>query len=245
MAAALARYVPANYFEELENQKRKHLAEEGKIDDIRLSQAEAFFPLVVAADILHVQLKKYGGPRPTLVAVGRDQYDFLNLAWGIIDAYITEVKPGLYYRPSFTYHGMLVGTNKKIMSRDHNFNAIFLKDSEETIRDKVKGSEDGKKSDGSRKPRACPVYEILRFHIKDDPNVFEFYEACENQARSCSDCKALVAEHIIRIVGEHQQHRREKEADVDVAKYMLEQDILRETESIVEITELVRKTTGR
>lgn len=41
--------------------------------------AHVFSPLVQVGDILHVQLEKYGGPRPTLVPVGVDQDPHMRL----------------------------------------------------------------------------------------------------------------------------------------------------------------------
>ncbi len=44
------------------------------------NMTHVFSPLVQTGDILHVQLKKYGGPRPTLVPVGVDQDPHIRLS---------------------------------------------------------------------------------------------------------------------------------------------------------------------
>lgn len=44
------------------------------------NMAHVFSPLVQTGDILHVQLKKYGSPRPTLVPVGVDQDPHIRLS---------------------------------------------------------------------------------------------------------------------------------------------------------------------
>jgi tryptophanyl-tRNA synthetase len=46
-----------------------------------------FAPLVQVGDILHVQLEKYGGPRPTLVPVGVDQDPHMRLTRDIASAH--------------------------------------------------------------------------------------------------------------------------------------------------------------
>ncbi|MEM4730038.1 MAG: tryptophan--tRNA ligase [Thermoplasmata archaeon] len=55
--------------------------------DDSTSMAHMFAPLVQAGDILHVQLPKYGGPRPTLVPVGVDQDPHIRLSRDIASAH--------------------------------------------------------------------------------------------------------------------------------------------------------------
>lgn len=49
--------------------------------------AHAFAPLVQVGDILHVQLEKFGGPRPTLVPVGVDQDPHMRLTRDIASTF--------------------------------------------------------------------------------------------------------------------------------------------------------------
>lgn len=227
LATALARYVPTR------------VARKG------VSFADAFFPLIVAADILHVQLGKYGGPRPTLVAVGRDQYPFLTNAWHIIDSYITNIRPD-FFHPSFTYHGMLIGTDRQVMERGNGKHAIFLRDDETAIRKKMKRSAEGRITEkGIRKARSCPIYEILRFHVQEDPVIIRFFNECEGMARACRECKNEATEIVVEMVRRHQEAREQVENDDQVARYILEQDVLRETEAIVEITKYVMVQEGQ
>ena len=51
------------------------------------NMAHVFSPLVQTGDILHVQLEKYGGNRPTLVPVGVDQDPHIRLSRDIAQAY--------------------------------------------------------------------------------------------------------------------------------------------------------------
>jgi len=55
--------------------------------DDSTNMAHLLSPLVQAGDILHVQLKKYGGPRPTLVPVGVDQDPHIRLSRDIAFAH--------------------------------------------------------------------------------------------------------------------------------------------------------------
>lgn len=51
------------------------------------NMAHVFSPLVQVGDILHVQLEKYGGPRPTLVPVGVDQDPHMRLTRNLAAAF--------------------------------------------------------------------------------------------------------------------------------------------------------------
>jgi tryptophanyl-tRNA synthetase len=53
------------------------------------NMAHVFSPLVQVGDILHVQLEKYGGPRPTVVPVGVDQDPHIRLTRDIAAAFRT------------------------------------------------------------------------------------------------------------------------------------------------------------
>jgi tryptophanyl-tRNA synthetase len=51
------------------------------------NMAHVFSPIIQTGDILHVQLEKYGGSRPTLVPVGVDQDPHIRLSRGIAQAH--------------------------------------------------------------------------------------------------------------------------------------------------------------
>jgi tryptophanyl-tRNA synthetase len=51
------------------------------------NMAHVFAPLVQVGDILHVQLERYGGPRPTLVPVGVDQDPHMRLTRNLASAF--------------------------------------------------------------------------------------------------------------------------------------------------------------
>lgn len=55
--------------------------------DDSTNMAHMFSPLVQAGDILHVQLERYGGPRPTLVPVGVDQDPHIRLSRDLASAH--------------------------------------------------------------------------------------------------------------------------------------------------------------
>jgi tryptophanyl-tRNA synthetase len=80
-----------------------------------------YAPLVQVGDILHVQLKKYGGPKPTLVPVGVDQDPHLrltrNLAFSfrIFNVTVTkDKKVGIFIKPDENVEELLDEAEKVI-----------------------------------------------------------------------------------------------------------------------------------
>ncbi|CAG0990076.1 tryptophanyl-tRNA synthetase [Anaerolineae bacterium] len=234
MATALIHYVPNDY-----------IAKQISLDE-QISLAQLFFPLVVAADILHVQLEKYGGSRPILVPVGYDQHHFMMDAWRIMKAYIEDVHAD-FSLPSFTFHGMLMDSDKRPMSRfvengiKHASHAIFLSDDLEVIISKINDSDTGVQADGSRKPQNCPVHELLRFHESEENIVLDIQRACIGETHTCEECKVKVSNRITQIMSKYKVKRKETEDDKEYIKFILDQDIFRGTESIVNITESSKK----
>jgi len=81
-----ANYIPS------EDLKKKPT----QVFDWSISAGKTFFPFIQVADILHPQLKRYGGPRPVVVPVGIDQDPHLRLTrdiaekWRVYNFVITE-----------------------------------------------------------------------------------------------------------------------------------------------------------
>jgi len=71
-----------------------------------LTTGKLFSAITQAADILHPQLKEYGGPRPTIVPVGADQDPHLRLTRDLAGRFQTEYR---FIPPSSTYHKFMSG----------------------------------------------------------------------------------------------------------------------------------------
>ncbi len=103
-----------------------------------------FSPLVQAGDILHVQLKKYGGSRPTLVPVGVDQDPHIRLCRDIAQAHryynIIETKDnkiGVFVKIDDNVSKLLDNAEKilkdmnfKNLKRITEYKAIYINDAE-------------------------------------------------------------------------------------------------------------------
>lgn len=116
-----------------------------------INMAHIFSPLLQTGDILHVQLEKYGGIRPTLVPVGVDQDPHIRLSRDVAQAYrlynttITKDKKiGVFVKTDKNIEKLLDNAEKIIrklgfnqLKRINEYKAIYINDAEEKDISKV------------------------------------------------------------------------------------------------------------
>ena len=109
------------------------------------SMAHINSPMIQTGDILHVQLKKYGGGRPTLVPVGVDQDPHIRLCRDISQAYrlynVTVTKDnkiGVFVKVDENVNKLLDNAEKilgklkfKKLKRITDYKAIYINDAKE------------------------------------------------------------------------------------------------------------------
>ncbi len=109
------------------------------------NMAHACAPLIQAGDILHVQLEKFGGVRPTLVPVGVDQDPHLRLCRDITKAFrlfnvgrARDGRIGVFLKAEQNVKGLLDAAEKVVkgyglhdIERIDDYRAIYLNDAEE------------------------------------------------------------------------------------------------------------------
>ena len=109
------------------------------------NMAHVFSPLIQTGDILHVQLEKYGGGRPTLVPVGVDQDPHIRLSRDIVQAHrlynVTVTKDnkiGVFVKTDENVSELLDNAEKilqdlsfKKLKRITSYKAIYILDAEE------------------------------------------------------------------------------------------------------------------
>ena len=164
--------------------------------------------LTQAADILHPQLKHFGGFKVVLVPVGADQDPHLRLSRDIADRFSNEL--GLR-RPASTYHRFMTGLDGGKMSSSRPESYIALTDDSEEAGEKIMRSltggqataEEQKKMGG--RPERCPVYEVNAYHlVSDDRELENMYWDCRTGKILCGECKAKTREKLIRFLVSHQ-----------------------------------------
>ena len=109
------------------------------------SMVHIFSPLIQTGDILHVQLKKYGGARPTLVPVGVDQDPHIRLCRDIAQAHrlynVTVTKDnkiGVFIKIDENIEKLLDNAEKILnklkftkLKRITDYKAIYINDAKE------------------------------------------------------------------------------------------------------------------
>jgi tryptophanyl-tRNA synthetase len=109
------------------------------------NMAHVFSPLIQTGDILHVQLEKYGGNRPTLVPVGVDQDPHIRLSRDIAQAHrlfnvilTKDNKIGVFVKIDKNISGLLDIAEKNIkklnfkkLKRITEYKAIYIEDAVE------------------------------------------------------------------------------------------------------------------
>ena len=110
-----------------------------------------FSPLIQTGDILHVQLKKYGGSKPTLVPVGVDQDPHIRLSRDVSQSYrlynVTKTKDnkiGVFVKPDENVKKLLDEAEKalkklkfKKLKRITDYKAIYVEDATEKDIEKI------------------------------------------------------------------------------------------------------------
>jgi len=109
------------------------------------NMAHIFSPLIQTGDILHVQLKKYGGIKPTLVPVGVDQDPHIRLCRDIAQAHrlynvtlTKDNKIGVFVKVDENVSNLLDNAEKTLISmkfsklkRITDYKAIYVEDAKE------------------------------------------------------------------------------------------------------------------
>lgn len=188
-----------------------------------LSPAKIVSALTQVADILHIQLEKYGGPKYVNVPVGADQDPHIRLTRDVASRYFSEYG---FISPTATYHRFLLGLGGGKMSSSVPTSYIALTDALESAKSKLMnsftGGRDTKKEQqelGGR-PEICPVAELMRIHlIKDDDKFLKLYEQCKSGELICGDCKKIAWSYLQKFLEEHQKKREKARDNID--KYLV------------------------
>jgi len=112
-----------------------------------------------------------------------------------------EFNPNVFYPPAATYHRLMTGLTGGKMSSSIPESAIFLTDTPEEAKKKVRNAKTGGRAtlEEQRKyggePEKCTIYELFVYHlVEDDSHLREIYESCRSGERACGHCKKEAAE---------------------------------------------------
>lgn len=167
---------------------------------------------VQLAHILLPQLEEFGGPKPTLVPVGIDQYPYILLARDVARKKDFIPPAGIFTK--FT-HG-LDGQGK--MSASRTASAIFLTDEPRVAQNKLRGAYTGGSVLASFQrehggvPGVCPIYYLRTYHFEEDNRV---WEQCSNGEILCGQCKEAATQDVISYLVDHQEKLIEARKRID------------------------------
>jgi len=187
-------------------------------DPDQTSTGKIFYPLINAADILHVQLDEYGGKKPTIVPVGADQDPHIRLTRDL-------AKREGFVKPSSIYFKLRKGLLGEKMSKSKPEAAIFLSDTPEMARKKIWNAFTGGRPTAKEQrelggnPDICSVYEAFVYDlIEDDEKLLEIREKCVRGEIICGDCKELAGDLLEKLLEDLACKREEAK---EIAKQLL------------------------
>ena len=150
------------------------------------------YPVLQAADI--IMYKAYGVP------VGLDQVPHVEITREIARRF-NFLYGNVFPEPEaiLTKTPKILGTDRRKMSKSYN-NAIFLSDGPDRIRSTVAkmitDPQRARKSDPGN-PDVCNVFEFHKIYT-DTKTVDKISHACRNAEIGCVECKAIMAENLLK-----------------------------------------------
>lgn len=184
----LSMITPIPWLERIPTYKEQ----QAQLDDRDLSTYGFLgYPLLQTADVLIYNAD--------FVPVGIDQAPHVELTRAIARRFNSLYKP-IFKEPQtlLTETPKLPGTDGRKMSKSYN-NAIYLSDSEETLREKLRTMV----TDPARKrrtdpgdPDICPVFDLHKVY-SDTPVIEQVNRECRTAEIGCIDCKRFLADALV------------------------------------------------
>lgn len=162
--------------------------------------------LLQYSDILHLQLKEYYGPMPSITGIGVEQDPHARACRDV-----ARRLPYHLINPSFIYFSHQSGLQLgKKMSASEPDTAIFLNDSEDDIKRKINKAYSGGRDslEEHRKlggiPEKDKTFEILMFHHPNSDFVQNIYDEYKSGRLTSGELKQICKEFLIKLLKKHQ-----------------------------------------
>lgn len=162
--------------------------------------------VVQLAQILLPQLPEFGGPKPTLIPVGIDQHPYILLARDVAKK-LDMIPPSelvVKFQPS------LLDPEKKMSGSKPN-TAIYLSDTEETIRKKIARAYTGAVSSLEEHrqygaiPEICSVFTLFLNHHPNDAFVEKIRSKYKSGRMTTSEIKIITADFICAMLADQKK----------------------------------------
>jgi tryptophanyl-tRNA synthetase len=187
-----------------------------------LTPGKIISALTQVADILHPQLKEFGGPRPVIVPVGIDQLPHINLARDIASRMGQEYN---FVLPAATFSKFLPGLQGGKMSSSRPETYIALTDDPKTIEMKVKkyafsGGRstvaEHRKKGGN--PDIDVSYQWLTYFEEDDKKLEKIYNDYKSGRLLTSELKDILISKLVMFLKQH--HQKREKAKKQVSRFL-------------------------
>ena len=185
-----------------------------------VSPGKMFSVMTQVADILHPQLKEYGGIKDVVVPVGVDQDPHIRLTRDI--AYRSREEFG-FVPPASTYHKFLPGLKGGKMSSSDPLSYIALTDDPKTVKNKINkyafsggqpSIEEHRKKGGN--PDVDVAYQILYASFEqDDKKIKKIHDDYKSGKLLTGELKQILVEKLTTFLEEHQKKREKARSQVD------------------------------
>src|SRR3989344_4174163 len=163
--------------------------------------------LLQYADILHLQLKEYNGPMPSITGIGVEQDQHARACRDIA----RRLQYNLFL-PSFIYFSHQSGLQLgKKMSASEPDTAIFLDASLNEVKRKISKAYSGGRDslEEHRKLGGVPekdrAFKILLYHHLDSDFVYEIYEKYKKGRLLSGELKEICKEFLVKLLEKHQK----------------------------------------
>jgi len=179
---------------------------------------------VQLAQILLPQLKEFGGPKPTIIPVGIDQYPYILVSRDIAEKRNLIPPASIYIK----FLNSLKGPENKMSASDPS-SCIYLtdnpKDAERKIRDAFTGGSPFASIQREKGgiPEVCSVHSLLNYHFYDDKEAQSAYKSCREGKILCSECKKNATSLVTNYLIEHQE--KMKKAKKNIKSFLLDTPI--------------------
>jgi tryptophanyl-tRNA synthetase len=171
--------------------------------------------LLQSADILHPQLKEFGGFKNVVVNVGIDQDVHMRLTRDLA----SRLSEFSFRPPASTYHRFQEGLDGGKMSKSRPNSIISLTDSVDEAVRKLRNALDGGRETAEEhkklggQPDKCMVFNMLMYHLVDDDKQLAQWEQECRGGLLCGDCKKRACSLLEQFMINHKK-KREKAKDI-------------------------------
>jgi tryptophanyl-tRNA synthetase len=167
---------------------------------------------VQQAQILLPQLEEFGGPKPTIIPVGIDQYPYILLARDVAKKAGMIPPAAIFLKFA---HGL---DGKGKMSTTRSESSIFLTDDPKVATRKIKTAYTGGSVLASFQrehggvPGICPINHLRTYHFEEDNRV---EEQCSRGEILCGECKSIAIRQVTEYLANHQARLPEARRRID------------------------------